>query len=257
MTEKHYTVSEVARLAHVSVRALHHYHDIGLLVPTRRTASGYRLYADAELRRLHEILLFRELGFTLDAIRRLLDAPSAERAAALREQRGQLEVRVRRTQAVLRAVDATLDALEKGAIMDGSRVFDGFEEFDHAKYAGEAEQRWGDTEAWRESQRRAKQYSKDDWARIRAEGDSVMERFAELHAAGREPGDAAALALAEEHRQHISRWFYPCDAALHAGLAEMYVADARFGEYFEKRGRGLTAFVAAAIRMNSGGGPVA
>ncbi|HEX6135594.1 MAG TPA: MerR family transcriptional regulator [Longimicrobiales bacterium] len=256
MTEHHYTVSEVARLAHVSVRALHHYHDIGLLVPARRTAAGYRLYSGSDLLRLREILLFRELGLTLDAIGRLLGAPTAERAATLRGHRGELESRVRRTQGLVRAVDATLDALEKGTIMDGTRVFDGFDEFDHAQYAEEAEQRWGETEAWRESQRRTKQYTREDWARIRAEDDGVMARFAELLAAGRDPDDPEAIALAEEHRQHISRWFYPCDAATHASLAEMYVADPRFSEYFEKRREGLTAYVAAAIRLNAGTGGV-
>jgi MerR family transcriptional regulator, thiopeptide resistance regulator len=79
MTESTYTVSDVARLAHVSVRTLHHYDDIGLLSPARRSGAGYRLYDDASLTRLHEILLFRELGLPLDAIQRLLDAPDAQR----------------------------------------------------------------------------------------------------------------------------------------------------------------------------------
>ena len=118
MTENHYTVSDVARLAHVSVRALHHYDEIGLLRPSRRSRAGYRLYDSDDLRRLREILVFRELGFSLNAIGELLSASAAERAAALRRQRGELEDRVRRTQAVLRAVDATLDALERGTIMD-------------------------------------------------------------------------------------------------------------------------------------------
>ena len=251
MTDNHYTVSDVARMAHVSVRALHHYDDIGLLTPARRSPAGYRLYEEADLRRLHEILLFRQLGLRLDAIQRLLDAPDAERASALRQHRGRLDERLRQAQSAIRAVDATIDALERGTTMDRERVFEGFGDFDHAQYAEEAEQRWGDTDAFRESQKRAKKYSKEDWARIKEEGEAVMAAFAELLGAGREPTDPAARAAAERHRQHITRWFYPCDYTMHAGLADMFTADSRFGEYFEKRGEGLTSFVAAAIRANA------
>jgi DNA-binding transcriptional MerR regulator len=251
MTEAHYTVSEVARLAHVSVRTLHHYDEIGLLSPARRTAAGYRLYAESDVRRLHEILLFRELGLALDAIERILRQPDVERAAALRAHRGELGERLRRTHAVMRAVDAKLAELERGADMSTEERFEGFDDFDHAQYAEEAEQRWGDTEAYRESARRTKHYTKDDWAAIRAEADGVMERWSMLLAAGAAPESAEAMDAAEQHRAHIARWFYPCSHEFHEGLAAMFGADARFGESFEKHGAGMTAFVAASIRANA------
>jgi DNA-binding transcriptional MerR regulator len=251
MTDNQYTVSDVARLAHVSVRALHHYDDIGLLTPARRSTAGYRLYDEADLRRLHEILLFRELGVPLDGIQRLLDAPDAERANALRQHRAQLDERLRQAHAVIRAVDAAIDALERGTTMDRERVFDGFGDFDHAQYTEAAEQRWGDTDAYRESHKRTKHYSRDDWTKIKDESEAVMTSFAELLGAGAKPTDTAVLEVAERHRQHITRWFYPCDYTMHAGLADLFVADSRFGEYFEKRGDGLTGFVAAAIRANA------
>lgn len=244
-------VGEVARLAHVTVRALHHYDDIGLLSPSSRTGSGYRLYGEEDLERLHRILLFRELELPLDAIARLLDGPPGERARALRTQRDRLADQLRRKEAVLRAVDATLDAMEKGTRMDTTGMFEGFDQFDHARYAEEAEERWGDTAAYRESTRRAKAYSGDDWARIHQEAEGIVAALARLMAGGRAPDDDDALDLAERHRQHIDRWFYPCPPRMHAGLADMYQADARFGEYFEKRAEGLTAFVADAIRANA------
>src|SRR5690606_23405695 len=131
------------------------------------------------------------------------------------------------------------------------RVFDGFENFDHAKYAEEAEERWGDTDAYRESQKRAKQYTKEDWSRIQEESEAIMDTLARLSTEGRTPQDEAVLAAAEQHRQHIGRWFYPCSPGMHAGLADMFVADPRFGEHFEKRAAGLTEFVAAAFRENA------
>src|SRR5690606_6139040 len=170
--------------------ALHHYDEIGLLTPARRSAAGYRLYSDADLSRLHEILLFRELGMPLDEIRSVIDAPAPVRADALRKHREGLDERLRRTQAVIRAVDATLASMERGKTM-GHEVFDGFEQFDHAKYAEEAEERWGDTDAYRESQKRTKQYTKEDWSRIREESESIMDTLARLSAEGRTPQDEA------------------------------------------------------------------
>lgn len=249
------TVGEVAELARVSVRTLHHYHEIGLLEPTARTEAGYRLYGRGDLERLHQALLFRELGFTLDAIRSLLDEPDADRRAALRSRRGELEAERRRTDAVIRAVDRALEALEEGVTMTDAQLFEGFDEFDHARYAEEAEERWGSTAAYRQAKRRTDGYGKADWAAIREEGEAIVERLAALMRAGADPADEEAMAVAEEHRRHIDARYYDCPPRMHAGLADMYEADARFGDYFERRAEGLTAFASAAIRANAARGP--
>lgn len=251
MSTTSYTVSDVARMAGVTVRTLHHYDQIGLLEPSDRTDAGYRLYRDEDLRRLHQILLFRELGFGLEAIARLLDDPAFDRRRALEAQRELLGERVRKTAAVMRAVDNALDALKEGREMDATELFDGFEDFDAAEYREEARERWGDTEAFKESFRRTRSYTKDDWARIKAESEEIMAGLAEVMEAGEKPTGAAATELAEQHRRHISRWFYPCSHAMHAGLADMYTADGRFQAYFEERAEGLAAFAAEAIRSNA------
>jgi DNA-binding transcriptional MerR regulator len=248
---KRYTVSHVARIAHVTVRTLHHYDEIGLLVPSERTDKGYRLYDEADLQRLQQILIFRELDFPLEAIAQILDAPVFERGTALRAQRDVLVRGLRRTEAVLRAVDATLAALDGEETMDTKRMFEGFEEFDHAEHQAEAEQRWGQTDAYQESMHRAKQYSKEDWAAIKAEGEAATSRLAELLTAGKAPDGAEAMEAAEAHRTHITRWFYPCSHAMHVGLARMYQADPRFTQHYEKRAKGLAAFVAQAIEANA------
>src|ERR1044071_3147077 len=105
-----YRVADVARLSGVSIRALHHYHAIGLLVPTGRTQAGYRLYTDADLLRLQQSLIGRELGFPLDAIRHSLDDPRFDHTAALLEQRRRLQSKARAVEAMLRAIDAALAA---------------------------------------------------------------------------------------------------------------------------------------------------
>ena len=117
--------------------------------------------------------------------------------------------------------------------------------------ADEARERWGHTDAWRESVQRTRGYSEDDWARIRAESDQVLERIAALMADGVRPTSAAAMDLAEAHRRHIDRWFYACSPDMHRGLASMYTADPRFSAYFEEPHEGLSAFVADAIRANA------
>ncbi len=122
---------------------------------------------------------------------------------------------------------------------------------DPGSFADEARERWGHTDAWRESVRRTRGYTEDDWARIRAESDEVFGRMAALMAEGTSPTSAAAMDLAESHRRHIDRWFYGCSPDMHRGLASMYTADARFTEYFEERHEGLAAFVADAIQANA------
>lgn len=124
-------------------------------------------------------------------------------------------------------------------------------EKDHAAWEAEAKQRWGDTEPFRESSRRAKRYTKEDWARIEAEKEGVEAGFADAMTSGDAPDGERALHLAEQARLHIDRWFYPCSHAMHAGLAEMYTADARFRAHYDDRAPGLADYVAGAIRANA------
>lgn len=260
---KRWKVGEVARLAHVTVRTLHHYDEIGLLSPSVRTRAGYRLYSEEDLVRLQRILLYRELGFALDAIARVLDDPSLEPRAALRAQHALLLEKRERLDTVVRAVERTLETLERGGEMNAERMFEGFEDLTeappevrahHAEYAPEASERWGGTEPYVESMRRVKSYSRADWEALRREADQAEARLAALLAEGADPESEAAREGAEALRQHIARWFYPCSLEMHARLADMYEADPRFAAHYEKRATGLAAFVAAAIRANAAGG---
>jgi hypothetical protein len=124
---------------------------------------------------------------------------------------------------------------------------DGFSE----EYAAEAEQRWGDTEAWAQSQRRTSAYSKEDWVRIKQEGEAVERRFAEALRSGVPADSERAMDVAEEHRQQISRNFYDCPPAMHAGLGRMYVEDERFTAHYEEIAPGLAQYVSAAVQANA------
>jgi DNA-binding transcriptional MerR regulator len=260
-----YQVKDVARMSGVSVRALHHYDEIGLLVPSGRTESGYRLYDDDDLLRLQQIFIGRELGMPLEEIKRSLEDPAFDRRAALERQREEITRRAERAAAMLRAIDTALAALttEGDRTMKGDNgnrtlrdmsaeeitaLFDGF---DPSLHEDEVKRRWGKTDAYKESARRTGKYTKADWERYSGESHSIMTDAAQLFRSGAAADSDEAVEIAERHRLSIDRWFYPCAPKMHSGLAGMYEADVRFTENIEKYARGLTVWWAAAIRANA------
>lgn len=251
MTSRTYQVKELAALARVSVRTLHHYDEIGLLVPSRRSAAGYRLYSDADVLRLQQILIGRELGLALEQIRRSLDDPHFDQRRALTEQLAELRRSAAQTADMIRSVERALELLDakpEGDTMDMKQLFDGFDPDEHAE---EAEQRWGHTDAYKESMRRTQRYTEQDWRALKEEQAAIYGDAQALLAAGSAPDGAAAMDLAERHRASIERWFYPCDHQMHRGLAQLYESDARFAANIDKFGAGLTTFLSAAIRANA------
>lgn len=251
MERKMYRVQEVADLTNVTVRTLHHYDEIELLKPSRRSASGYRLYSDEDLLRLQQILLQRELGLPLRTIKERLDDPTFDYRAALLEQRRVLLERAEELDLTIRSVDIALAKLDGDAEVDMRELFDGF---DPARYAHEVESRWGETDAFHEASSRTQDYSAADWKTLKAEGERLMQRMASELRTGT-PSDAAApMGIAEEHRAYISRWFYACSRSMHAGLADLYVSDARFKATFEDVERGLAHYFASAVRANASRG---
>jgi DNA-binding transcriptional MerR regulator len=244
-------MGEVARLAHVSVRTLRHYDALGLLRPSGRSAAGYRLYTDGDLERLQTVLFHKELGFRLEAIRELLAEPGFDRREALRAQRALLARRAGRLDAMLALIDKTLAAMDEGVPMGREELIEVFGDFDPAEHEDEARERWGDTDAYRESARRARRYTKDDWGRCRAESDEVGGSLATLMDEGVPPEDRRAMEAAERHRLLIDAWFYPCDHEIHEQLGRMYAADARFAATYENVRLGLAKYLCAAIAANA------
>ncbi|MCT9082274.1 MerR family transcriptional regulator [Streptomyces fulvoviolaceus] len=246
-----YSVGQVAGFAGVTVRTLHHYDDIGLLAPSERSHAGHRRYSDADLDRLQQILFYRELGFPLDEVAALLDDPVADPRAHLRRQHELLTARIEKLQKMAAAVEHAMEARKMGINLTPEDKFEVFGDKDPEQYAEEAEQRWGGTETYAESQRRAARYTKDDWKRMQAEVNAWSERYDALMAAGAPPTGEAAMDMAEEHRQHITKWFYECTYEIHCGLADMYVADERFKAFYDSLRTGLAEHLRDAIRANA------
>ena len=245
------TVGGLARLAGVTVRTLHHYDEIGLVVPGGRTRAGYRTYGTEEVERLQEVLFFRALGFGLDDIKRIISQPGYIRAEALHRQRQMLESQADHLLALIDSVERALQAERTGIKMSNEDALGVFGDFDPAEYEEEAKQRWGETEAYQQSAQRTARYTKQDWELLKAEVDGIYRRFLALMVDGTPPGAAAPMDVAEEHRAHISRWFYDCSKETHAGLGQMYLADVRFKENIDKAGEGLAEYMSAAIAANS------
>ena len=246
-----YTVGQVAKAARVTVRTLHHYDEIGLLSPSGRSPAGYRRYDDADLDRLQLIRYYRELGFPLDEIAVILDDPEADPAAHLRRQHELLSGRIGKLQEMVAAIELAMEAKRMNVRLTPEERFEVFGDFDPDAHAEEAERRWGDSDAYRESNRRAAGYSKEDWLRNKAENQEWGRRVVAVLESGAPADSPEAMALAEEHRQLISRWFYECSYEIHTGLADMYVSDPRFTAHYEKIRPGMAAYLSEAIHANA------
>jgi MerR family transcriptional regulator, thiopeptide resistance regulator len=246
-----YSVGEVAGFAHVSVRTLHHYDAIGLLRPSARSAAGHRRYDDADLRRLQEILLYRELGFGLDTIAAMLADPGPSVDAHLRTQHRLLRQRIGRDQELLVAIEKEMEARAMGSSLSPQEQFEVFGTDRIDEWSAEAEDRFGDDPTYQESRRRTAGYTKEDWQELKAESDAGLRRFRDALAGGVPATGPAARALAEDHRAFLSRWFYDCDHPRHRALAEMYVQDERFTATFEAVAPGLAGYVHDAIVANA------
>jgi MerR family transcriptional regulator, thiopeptide resistance regulator len=246
-----YSVGQVAGSAGVTIRTLHHYDEIRLLSPSGRSAAGYRIYGEADLERLQRILFYRELGFTLDKIAAIMDDPRTDAVGHLRRQRGLLIERIERLRTMVAAIDHEMEAQKMGIQLTPEERFEVFGDFRPEDYAEEAEQRWGGTEAYRQSQRRVAAYTKEDWQRIKAEEEEVRANLAAAFAAGLAPESDEAMAAAEAHRQHISRWFYECSYDIHRGLTDMYVNDDRFRAHYDALAPGLAQFIRESAHANA------
>ena len=244
------TVGEVAQRFGVTVRTLHHYDEIGLLTPSRRTAAGYRVYTPADLTRLSQIIVYRRLELPLDEIAHLLN--EGDTVSHLIRQRERVMARLDEMKDLVEAIDQALEKAMTNTPMTDDDMRELFGEgFDD--YQAEAEQKWGETEEWKESQRRKQQYGMQDWIQIKADGEAVEKALADAFRAGLPADSVEAMDAAEQHRVHVNRWFYDCPPAFHRKLGDMYVSDPRYvARYDESLGLpGFAAYCRDAIHANA------
>ena len=244
------TVGEVAETFGVTVRTLHHYDKVGLVVPSERNHAGYRLYTGGDLARLSTVVTYRRLGLSLDEVRALLDGNGTP-ADHLRRQRAAVSARIDELHDLVDAIDRALEREmndQPATTEDLKELFgDGYSE----EYSAEAQQRWGETEPWKQSQARTSGYTKADWVEVKAEMDAVHAAFVAAMEAGEPATSEAAMDAAEAARRHIDERFYEVSHGFHRGLADMYLADPRFTKTYEDIAPGLARYVHDAIHANA------
>ncbi|MEO7420995.1 MAG: MerR family transcriptional regulator [Ornithinibacter sp.] len=245
------TVGQVAESFGVTVRTLHHYDAIGLVVPSARTHAGYRLYDEGDLARLATVVTYRRLGLALDEVQELVDGDGTP-VEHLRRQRAAVLTRVDELTDLVGAIDRApereMNEQRPATTEDLREMFgDAFGD----DYAVEAQERWGDSDAWRQSAGRTKGYTTQDWAVIKDEQDGVNAALVSAFASGTPATSDRAMDAAEAHRGQIERWFYDLDHRLHRTIADMYVADPRFTKTYEDLAPGLAAYVRDAIHANA------
>lgn len=246
-----YKISEVAAISGVSIRTLQYYDKIDLLKPKLINEVGYRFYTDNEIEILQQILFFKELDFSLEEIKNILNSDNYNKEKSLRGQKELLIEKKKRLDRLIKTLDKTINSIKEGEKMNKEEMFKGFDSTNidehKAKYAEEAKKLYGSTDAYKESKRRTSKYSKNDWNNMMEEVNEIYRKLALVM--DKSPEDEVVQGIVQEWRDHITNNYYNCTIEIFSGLGQMYVADERFKNNIDKFGDGLAEFLSNAIKI--------
>lgn len=247
---KTHTVNQVAKLSGVSVRTLRFYDEIGLLKPAFYGENGYRYYEKDQLLALQQILFYRELGIELAKIQKILANPHFDKASALRSHREQLAKEAERAQVLIRTIDKTLAHLEEDVPMKGDEMYLGFDPKKQAEYEREAIERWGESarKHIEESKRRTKDWTKEDFERVKQDYDELHHAFAKALSKGAAPETAEVQSLVKRHFEVVSRFWTPTRES-YIGLGQTYGEHPNFRKLYDGYHPKLAEFMAKAMNV--------
>ncbi|MEU9653137.1 MerR family transcriptional regulator [Streptomyces sp. NPDC048110] len=250
-----YSVGQVSTFAGVTVRTLHHYDKAGLLSPSDRSPAGYRLYNEADLVRLQQILFYRELGFPLDEIAAIFKDPQVNPLERLRARQRELNEEIARLQRLAEVAERAIEVQKTGVPLTPEERFEVFGEvaFD-LSYATEAELKWAHSQGQRQAMARADAHTKEDWRRLMGEAGAWRAELLAVFDEGQPSDGERAMDLAEEHRLHIARWFTSCPPDMHRRIADDLVADPRAFALVvppSQQRPGLAAYTRNAVHANA------
>ena len=241
-------IKEFADFTGVSVRTLHYYDEIGLLKPSITDKNnGYRYYNEESAERMFEIIFLRELDFSLKSIKDILSSPDYNKKEAYRKQKELLLLKKSR-------LDRLILALEKAEKGEFDMKTLNNKEYENAKnsYEKEVKEKWGHTDAYKQSQKKTTGYSQEKQKDINEGLMAVFADFAKAMNSGLSAESVEAVAVAEKLQAYITENFYTCTPQILAGLGQMYVADERFKHNIDKHGEGTAAFICEAIKIYCG-----
>ncbi|MFF0742851.1 MerR family transcriptional regulator [Streptomyces sp. NPDC004111] len=244
------TVGRTASLVGVTVKTLHHWDSLGLVRPSARTWAGHRVYSADDIARLHRALVYRELGFPLAEIVRILDAPDVTAHGHLRRQRSQLLDRISRLQDMVSSVDRMMTATKPGIRLTPREQVEIFGADWDPGQVDEAEARWGDSAEWGQYAERAAAMTPEDWREIAAATEALHRDLAAGKRTGLAPGSDAANALAERHRASVSQYF-DCTHAMHVCIARGYVDEPGYVAHYDAMEPGLARWLRDVIFANA------
>lgn len=237
-------INEVAKITGITVRTLHYYDEIGLLIPNEITDSGYRIYNEDALETLQQILFFRELDFSLRDIKEIIKNPHYNKSEALIKHRELLLQKRSRLDNLITLLDNTI----KGEKAISFKEFDISEiETNKKRYALEIKERWGNTEIYKESEEKTSSYDETQWKIISGDGGDILKAFGEIRNSS--PNIQHAQNLVKQWQEYITKNFYKCTKEILSCLGLMYISDERFLKNIDKNGEGTAEFMAKAIEI--------
>lgn len=236
-------VKEVAELVGISIRTLHHYDQIGLLTPKEITNSGYRLYSEENLETLQQILFFKEIGFTLMEIKKIINSPSFNRKEALVLQRKMLIEKRKKVDKMIETIDKTIKHMAGEIQMTNEVRFEGFNvEFN--QFEEEARLRWGN-QSIDEINAKIKKMSKDEQNDLSDRWDTIFNKLAYLRYQSPESQDVQAAI--KEWYDFLNKNFSKYSLDAFYGLGQLYINDERFTKNIDRYGKGLAKFMSEAM----------
>jgi DNA-binding transcriptional MerR regulator len=249
-----YTVQKLGKLAGISTRTLRYYDEIGILKPARINSSGYRIYGQAEVDRLQQVLFYRELGVSLDSIKNIVTKPSFDGAIALKEHREKLLEKREQLDLLIATVDKTIAATEGRMEMSNKEKFEGFKQKmiddNESKYGEEIRKKYGN-DTIDKSNAKLKNMTEEQYEAVTNLEQQVKETLAQAFATG-DPAGELAQKSADLHKQWLTFYWTSYSKEAHAGLVQMYVDDDRFKAYYDENQPGTAEFLRDAIRVYTG-----
>lgn len=245
-----YGIRELAELAGVSARTLRWYDSVGLLRPCRVGENGYRYYSSAEVDRLQHILFYRELGIELKRIKEILEDPGFDRLSALRGQMEALKNERDRLDVVIAAIQKAIRAEERNEKMKDKEKFEAFKRDkvaqNEAKYGAEARGKYG-SEAVDASNRMMMNMSPEEYSRWEALDQEILSRLEAAVTSGLNPTGEEGEQIAGLHKQWLCCTWEKYTTQAHKGVAQMYVLDERFTQYYDRNVSGCAQFLRDAV----------
>lgn len=249
-----YTIQKLGRLAGISTRTLRYYDEIGILKPARTNSSGYRIYGQREVDLLQQILFYRELGLSLEAIRSIVTDPGFDGPRALKEHRNQLLDKRMQLDALIANVEKTIASQEGRILMSDQEKFQGFKkqmiEENEQKYGREIREKYGEDQV-EKSNRKLMNMTEEEYEKVTQLSNEVNATLAEAFKSGDPAGELAQKA-ADLHKQWLTFYWSEYSKEAHAGLAQMYVDDDRFKAYYDKDQPGMAEFLRDAVQIYTG-----